>query len=257
MCSLPLRGAHAGDLPPHGYVPFAGEPVSPPTCCGRRSPGRPDATRPADRGRAALRDTASALAAAVEDGELPVPGPRGLGGAAGFLLGSVASAVVERAGRPVVLVRAEATREYRTDASGTATTAYRDVVLGLDLADPDDTVLTFAFDAASRRAPGLRVVRGRSPRPVGGHATDVRREPPALLAPWQDKYPGVDGTDEAVVGRPGAHPANASLDARPVAVGRRIRPARGAPHIGPVTYAAPRRSVAPVAVVPVAVVPHT
>uniref|UniRef100_UPI0018FEF46B alpha-L-rhamnosidase N-terminal domain-containing protein n=1 Tax=Streptomyces scabiei TaxID=1930 RepID=UPI0018FEF46B len=83
--------------------------------------------------------------------------------------------------------------------------------------------------------------------PVGDH----------VLAPWQDKYPGVDGTDEAVVGRPGAHPADASLDACPVAVGRRIRPARGAPHIGPVTYAAPRRSVAPVAVVPVAVVPHT
>ncbi|GHE55736.1 hypothetical protein GCM10017771_78360 [Streptomyces capitiformicae] len=39
-----------------------------------------------------------------------------------------------RAERPVLLVRAEAAREYRTDAfgSGLGTTAYRDVVLGLD-----------------------------------------------------------------------------------------------------------------------------
>ncbi|MEI5525629.1 universal stress protein [Streptomyces brasiliscabiei] len=257
MSFLPLRVVHADDLPPHGYVPFAGEPVAPPGADRSASLLRETVTRLAHRypglpieAERLPGHPASALVAAAEGTELLALGSRGLGRAAGFLLGSVASAVVARAGRPVVLVRAEATREYRTDASGPGTTAYRDVVLGLDLADPDDTVIAFAFDAASRRATGLRVVHGRSRRPLDGHATDAQGEPPALLAPWQDKYPGVDVTEEAVIGRPGAHLTDASLDASLVVVGRRIRPVRGAPHIGPVTYAVLRRSVAPVAVVP-------
>lgn len=43
-----------------------------------------------------------------------------------------------------------------TEASG----PYRDVVLGVDIREDCDAVIAFAFDAAARRAAGLRVVHG-------------------------------------------------------------------------------------------------
>ncbi|QYX75279.1 universal stress protein [Streptomyces akebiae] len=258
MYSVALRVVHADDLPPHAYVPFAGEQIAPLGADRSAALLRESVARLAHRhpglpieGERLPGHPASALVAVAEGSELLALGSRGLGRAAGFLLGSVAAAVVARAGRPVVLVRAEAASEYRTDASGTATTAYRDVVLGLDLGDPDDTVIAFAFDAAARRATGLRVVHGRgTPRPGDSGTAGGEQEPSALLAPWRDKFPGVEVTEEAVVGRAGARLVDASLDASLVVVGRRVRRAPLAPHVGPVTYAVVRRSVAPVAVVP-------
>ncbi|MDW4910733.1 universal stress protein, partial [Streptomyces sp. ADMS] len=84
-------------------------------------------------------------------------GSRGLGMVAGVLLGPVALAVVARAQRPVVLVRADdehgqKRRTRRFGGSGD-TTPYRDVVLGLDLRAPDGRVLGFAFDARVRTGP--------------------------------------------------------------------------------------------------------
>lgn len=120
----------------------------------------------------------------ARDAELLVLGSRGLSGVAGFLVGSVAMAAVAHTERPVVLVRAQ---ERAEDERPPGTTAYRPVVLGLDVRSPDDTVLEFAFDAAARRATSLHVIHGwslpllrvRTPRrpqaerrigrPEGGH----------------------------------------------------------------------------------------
>ncbi|MFD4605922.1 universal stress protein [Streptomyces sp. NPDC058464] len=259
MSDLPLRLVHVGDRQAHEYVPFAGEPVPP---------------AGADRSAALLRETAVrlhhrhpglraetdrlpgqpvvALVGAARDAELLVLGTRGPGAAVGFLLGSVASAVVARAEQPVVLVRAgaDAGGERVSDAIGAPSraTPYRDVVVGLDLSNADDTVLGFAFAAASRRAAGLRVVHGRSgPEELQDDPAAVRRR---LLSPWKAKFPGVEVTEESVIGDAGAHLADASREASLVVVGRRVRRAALGAHIGPVTAAVLRHATAPVAVVP-------
>ncbi|WP_139058277.1 universal stress protein, partial [Streptomyces prasinopilosus] len=75
------------------------------------------------------------LAKLAEDAELLVLGSRGLGGLAGFLVGSVGLAVVARTERPVVLVRAgeQAADEHEPDPTGipSAATRYRPVLLGV------------------------------------------------------------------------------------------------------------------------------
>jgi nucleotide-binding universal stress UspA family protein len=269
-----LRIVHAGEAPPHSYRPFAGEAVPPPgadrsthmlreteASLTYRHPGLPVI---ADQ---VAGQAAAGLVAAAEDAELLVLGSRGLGRTAGLLLGSVASAVVARAERPVVLVRAGAgsAAQNMAGARDTASrdTPYREVVLGLDLADPHDAVVEFAFAAASRRAAGLRVVHGWN---LPGHSavfadiSDPQREnAPAehaqqklvdTLSPWRDKYPGVEVTEEAVIGQAGAHLADASRTAALVVVGRKDRHASLGAHIGPVAHAVLRHASAPVAVVP-------
>ncbi|MFC4463657.1 universal stress protein, partial [Streptomyces xiangluensis] len=107
---------------------------------------------------------AEALTKAAEDAELLALGSRGLSGIGGFMVGSVGLSVVAHAERPVVLVRAgeQAADEHEADPVGipSAATPYRPVVLGLDSAGPDDSVIEFAFDAAARRSAVLRVVNG-------------------------------------------------------------------------------------------------
>lgn len=208
-----------------------------------------------------------ALLAAAEDAELLVLGSRGLGSVAGFLLGSVGLAVVARSRRPVVLVREgeRAEDEHLPDASGAASqaTAYRDVVLGLDLEDPHDAVIEFAFDAAARRAAGLRVVYGwnppRSSYDNSGALNDdlraeltgnVRRAFSDVLAPWRDKFPGVAVRGQGVIGKAGSHLTDASRDASLLVVGRKAAQSVVGARIGPVTHAVLHHATAPVAVVP-------
>ncbi|MFE9445582.1 universal stress protein [Streptomyces sp. NPDC006602] len=269
-----LRVVHAGEQQLHTYVPFGGEAVPLPGAdqSGRmlrevaaslayRHPGLRIVADPV------AGQPAAALVAAGRETELLVLGSRGLGRTEGLLLASVASAVVARARRPVVLVPAGGgvVDEPMADTSGagSGTTSYRDVVLGLDLHEPDDAVLGFAFDAAARRAAALRVVHGRS-RPaspassVGNQETGLEDEPAArprdrladTLRPWREKFPGVEVTEEAVIGRAGTHLADASRNASLVVVGRKIRHASLGPHIGPVTHAVLAHAAAPVAVVP-------
>ncbi|TQE33304.1 universal stress protein [Streptomyces ipomoeae] len=265
-----LRVVHAGEQQPHAYVPFAGEAVP--------APGADLSARMLREVAAALRhrhpglritaeqvdgQPTRVLRAAAEEGELLVLGSRGLGPAAGFLLGSVSSAVVARVERPVVLVRPSAgvTAQHGADASETA--PYREIVLGLDLNNPHDAVLGFAFGAASRRGADLRVVHGcsRPAYPVDVAGAPEERpgsEPPELLRvmlidtlrPWREKFPDVEVADEAVVGQAGSHLADASRNASLVVVGRKSRHALLGPHIGPVTNAVLHHSAAPVAVVP-------
>ncbi|GAA2473809.1 universal stress protein [Streptomyces longisporus] len=208
----------------------------------------------------------AALLAAAEEADLLVLGSRGLGTVAGFLVGSVSLAVVARAARPVVLVRAgeRAQDEHLQDASGGASTAtpYRDVLLGLDLDDPGDVLIGFAFDAALRRASGLQIIHGWSLPTSYGYGTvmdvglneelaeQVRHALTDTLRPWRDKFPGVEVHAQAVIGSAGRHLVHASRDAGLVVVGRSERHTSIGGHIGPVAHAVLQHAAAPVAVVP-------
>ncbi|MGW3095298.1 universal stress protein [Streptomyces sp. NPDC001102] len=246
-----LRAVYAGDQQPSAYRPFAGETVP--------APGEDRAERMLREVRATLTHRhpglhvttdrlegrpATALLEAARDAELLVLGSRGLGRTAGHLLGSVASAVLARAERPVVLVRAD----------DGADAVEGDVVLGLELHDQaDDSLLAFAFEAASRRGAALRIVHGwRLPAypDVLSAGTDEREVLDALLRPWREKYPTVEVTGEAVVGGAGPHLVDASRDAALVVVGHRGSHASAVGSVGPVTQEVVRHAVAPVAVVP-------
>ncbi|MGW1169071.1 universal stress protein [Streptomyces sp. NPDC001153] len=209
---------------------------------------------------------AEALVGVAKDAELLVLGSRGLGGIAGFLVGSVGLAVVAHAERPVVLVRAgeQAADEHETGAAGVRSTAtsFRPVVLGLDLGSPDETVIRFALDAAVRRDAPLRVVHGWNPTPY--HAYGMAPDPGVqqlladsdadalteVLAPWQQKYPDVQVVAQSRFGSPSNLLIDASREASLVVVGRRIRRAPAGAHVGPVTHAVLHHATAPVAVVP-------
>jgi nucleotide-binding universal stress UspA family protein len=209
---------------------------------------------------------ADILCEAAGPAELLVLGSRGLGGIGGFLAGSVSLAVVARAERPVVLVRAEerAADEHRTDPVGvpSAATPFRPVVLGLDIDDPDDTLLEFAFEAAVRRKAPLRAVHSWPEPPTSFYrfAGDVElydslaRGQAELLSkvlrPWRQKFPDVEVIESSRCGSAAQNVVEDSRDASLAVVGRRIRTGLFGDRIGHVTHAAIHHVTAPVAVVP-------
>ncbi|GAA2280229.1 stress-inducible protein [Streptomyces ruber] len=206
------------------------------------------------------------LCAAAQGAELLVLGSRGLGGAGGWLLGSVGLFVVARAERPVVLVRAgeQAADEHEMDPAGvpSAATVFRPVVLGLDTACPDESLLAFAFGAACRRATSLRVVHGWEAPPSSAYGLArgpgpdealARSETAALddvLRPWRQAFRRVEVSGRARCGSPAAQVIGACRDACLVVVGRRARRGPAGARIGPVTHAVLHHAAVPVAVVP-------
>ncbi|MFC9931933.1 universal stress protein [Streptomyces sp. NPDC127190] len=208
---------------------------------------------------------AEALVDAAKDADMLVLGSRRLGGVGGFLVGSVGLAVVAHSERPVVLVHAgeQAADEHERDPAGipSAATAFRPVVLGLDVAGPDEALIGFAFDAAARRSVPLRVVHVWNPPPY--YAYGMALEPAVeremakgdatilseVLRPWRQKYPDVEVVEQSQYGSPSLLLIDASHDASLVVVGRRIRHSSVGAHIGTVTHAVLHHSTAPVAVV--------
>lgn len=283
---VPLRLVHALRRPSFRHIPAQGS---------RKPPARPEGPgRAADRllSEAAARiarrhpglrigtervpaEPVSALLTAAEDAGLVVLGTRGAsGGLAGAPAGSVAQALVARGRRPVVLVPDGHLQDgdlggLRGGAPGSAsgTAACRDVVLGLDMTHPHDAVIDFAFDAALRRAAGLRIVHGWSAAPYSHGSSgpaDARRRAAgpaavtagptlsvdAVLDPWRNTYPGVEVAQQAVIGGAGSHLCDASQDASLVVIGRTRRRLPVGAGIGPVARALLGHGTAPVAVVP-------
>ncbi|MFF3612043.1 universal stress protein [Streptomyces sp. NPDC002580] len=205
------------------------------------------------------------LTEAAESAELLVLGSRAMGGVGGFMVGSVGLSTVAHTRRPVVLVRAEqqVSDEHEMDEVGipSAATAFRPVVLGLDIHHPDDELIEFAFDAAQRRATSLRVVHGWFPPPYYAYGMPVNpplHEALALsesqnlanaLRPWRHKYPDVEVVEESRYGSAALFIVDASHTASLVVVGRRVRRNPVGSHIGHVTHAVLHHSTAPVAVV--------
>ncbi|MGW2815921.1 universal stress protein [Streptomyces sp. NPDC001415] len=277
---VPLRLVHAWVWqPPYSYTPMAGVSAPEPVVEEQRLwaesvPRKAEADLSARH--PTLRITTDripdlpvpALLAASAETDLLVLGSRGLSGLTGFLVGSVGLAVVASTECPVVMVRAgeRAEDEHRpTDAAGLPSTGspFRDVVVGVDLEHPVDTVTDFAFEAAARRGAALRVVHTWTLPPYyygyGGAldptlATElggqVRHTLSDTLRPWREKFPGVEVIEQTPMGGAGPCLLDASRDASLVVVGRRHRRAPLGPHIGPVTHAVLHHASAPVAVVP-------
>ncbi|QTD96429.1 universal stress protein [Streptomyces cyanogenus] len=208
---------------------------------------------------------ADVLCEAAGLAELLVLGSRGLGGLSGFMVGSVSLGVVARAERPVVLVRAgeQAADEHRMDPAGVPSAAapFRPVVLGLDIDQPDDTLLEFAFDAAARRSAALRAVHAWPAPPASFHGFtadpalhDVLARGQAsllgkVLRPWREKFPDVEVIEAVRCGGAAQVLVDGSRDASLVVVGRRIRTGPFGARIGHVTHSALHHIAAPVAVV--------
>ncbi|MFD3742801.1 universal stress protein UspA [Streptomyces sp. CB00316] len=211
-----------------------------------------DVTTQMARGRAPAE-----LTAAANEAEVTVLGSRGLGGVVGFLIGSVSLAVVGRARRPVVLVRSGSP----SSGTGSGDTG-SGIVLGVDIEQPCDPLLAFAFGEAARRDEELRIVHSWSPSPAYGYTaildpgvgSGLGRKAAEGLAgmvrPWRSKFPAVRVTEQAVVGPAAAALVEASRSAGLLVVGRRSRRSPVGPHLGHVAHAAIHHSPAPVAVVP-------
>ncbi|MGW5122872.1 universal stress protein [Streptomyces sp. NPDC004069] len=209
----------------------------------------------------------AALLKATERAELLVLGSRGLSGFTGVLVGSVAQGVVATAPRPVVLVRAgEAAEDEHVpadDGSPSTRTGFRDVVLGIDLADACDEVLEFAFEAARLRHARLRVVYAwqppsaisLGPGDIGlindpAQAAEWRGFLSTVLKVWRDKYPEIEVLETVVEGKASTVLVRAASAASLLVVGRCRSERPTVPRIGPVTHAAVHHVRCPLAVVP-------
>ncbi|MFJ2564381.1 universal stress protein [Streptomyces sp. NPDC088770] len=209
----------------------------------------------------------AALLKATERAELLVVGSRGLSGFTGVLVGSVAQGVVATAPRPVVLVRAgeEAEDEHYPAGDGrpSTSTGFRDVVLGIDLADACDEVIEFAFEAARLRHARLRVVYAwqppsaisLGPGDIGlindpEQAEEWRGFLSAVLKAWREKYPNTEVLETVVEGGASTVLVRAASAASLLVVGRRLSGRPAVPRIGPVTHAAVHHVRCPLAVVP-------
>ncbi|MGY3205918.1 universal stress protein [Streptomyces sp. TE5632] len=201
----------------------------------------------------------AALVKAANDADLLVLGSRGLGRITGLLMGSVALGVVAKATRPVALVRA-ATAGEEEEAAGTDR---RDVVLGVDVTEPCDEVLAFAFEAARLRHARLRILHAwrapdrltLGPGEVGLVGEPQRAEEwlgflSAVLQVWREKYPDVEVLQTVVEGKPAGALMKAASGAELLVVGDRLTDRRGIPRTGPVTHAVIHRVGCPVVIVP-------
>lgn len=198
--------------------------------------------------------TADALAEAARDAELLVLGNRGRGGFAGLLLGSVSMRTLEFASCPTMIVRGE-----EKDPADS-------IVLALDIEDPAEETIGFAFaEAASRRA-RLRAVSvwdldwSGAPDPdtaddldraKGSAVADVRSALGRLLAPWQAKYPDVRLAIEVADGTPSGVLVAASTAADLVVAGAHRRgDGRLGMRVGPIAHTLLHHAACPVVIVP-------
>ncbi|MBB4984282.1 universal stress protein [Streptomyces nymphaeiformis] len=191
------------------------------------------------------------LVAVAEESDLLVLGSRALGGTTGYLIGSVGMSVAGLVERPVVLVRALDTSPPQGP-----------VVVGVDLRQPVDTVLGFAFEEAARRLARVQVVYAQQ-LPVYATlgpamvpdvrltvAPEIQRSLDDLLEPWRTKFPDVMATGRVTTGSAGQELVHTASDAALVVVGRRTRGSTLGARIGSVAHAVLHHSRSPVALVP-------
>ncbi|MCX2181422.1 universal stress protein [Streptomyces sp. SKN60] len=180
-------------------------------------------------------DAVPGLVTAADDADLLVLGSRALGAVAGYFLGSVGMTVAGLVERPVVLVR-------EGDPPGPLDGP---VSVGVDLREPADGLLGFAFDEAARRRGPLHVTYARRSAPP-----ELQRALDDLLLPWRAKYPELSVTARVVPASAGPELVRAAADASLAVIGRRIRRSPLSTHIGSVAHAVLHHSRAPVVLVP-------
>ena len=199
--------------------------------------------------------TAETLAGAARDADLLVLGNRGRGGFTGLLLGSVSIRALTMASGPTVIVRGSDGRPAGS------------VVLALDVEDPADEVVDFAFAEAARREALLRVIyvwgrygAGEADRPGDGIVSHV--PPPrvvaalktgmgTLLSPWRTRRPEVRLAVRIANGSPAAALTAATETADLIVTGAHRRgDGRLGMRPGPIVHTLLHHADCPVAVVP-------
>lgn len=179
-------------------------------------------------------------------------------GLAGMVLGSVSRYAVSHAPCPVVVVREEPAAGHQQIAVG--------------LRDPEDTTaaLGFAFEEAALRGAALVAVHAWYRFPSGPGAPpgvedmagalrqgldpdqvsdEAARRLADALAPWLDKYPGVQVRCEVVPGHPARVLASLSSHSDLVVLGRHGGPGAG-PRVSSIQHLVLNHAHGPVAVVP-------
>jgi nucleotide-binding universal stress UspA family protein len=198
--------------------------------------------------------TADALAEAARDADLLVLGNRGRGGFAGLLLGSVSMRTLTLASCPTMIVR------------GTPRKPSDSIVLALDIEDPADELIEFAFAEASLRGARLRAVSAWDLNWTGAadpgtsddldtakrHAVaDIRTTLERLLNPWQAKFPDVRLEIDVADGPPGAVLTGLSKKTDLIVAGAHRRgDGRLGTRPGPIVHTLLHHADCPVAVVP-------
>ncbi|MER5510760.1 universal stress protein [Streptomyces sp. NPDC002766] len=202
-------------------------------------------------------NTVDTLVGAGAEAEMLVLGSRGHGPVVGFLLGSVGQQVIAEAGRPVVLVRAG--DQPSAEAAG------REIVVGQQ-GDPEDSAdtLRFAFETASARGAGVRVVRAWTLPPVfayspgsmqildqaGGLEPFEKKALAAALRPWRERFPDVPVVEHVEMGSAGQVLLSVAARAQLMVVGRRAHRTAVGARIGSVAHGVLHHAECPVAVVP-------
>jgi nucleotide-binding universal stress UspA family protein len=197
---------------------------------------------------------AEALVEASRDADLLVLGNRGRGGFTGMLLGSVSMRALTLASCPTLVVRGKPREPL--DA----------VVLALDVEDPSDEVIDFAFTEAALREARLRVVNVWDLSWTGVDAPgadddlvrakkhameDIRAALERRLNPWHARHPDVRLAVEVADGTPSAVLTSLTEAADLIVAGAHRR---GDGHLGmrpgPIVHTLLHHADCPVAVVP-------
>lgn len=198
-------------------------------------------------------DPVAALCADSANAQEIVMGGRGVGGIAGLLIGSTATAVAQSAHCPVVVL---------PDESTAFVSERRSVVVGVEARGRDEDVLAFAFAEAAARGTDVVAVHAWQDAGVdsGLHtmsplldwadvAADAQRLLAESLAGWREKEPDVPVREVVVRERTAPALLAVGLTAQLLVVGR--TPHGRLPRFGSATHAVLHRAGCPVAVVPV------
>ena len=250
---LPLTVVHAWDL-------YVGSPVAVPmvdlgpvaqeTLDGGVEHVRKHAPDVPVRGVLECGRPAAKLIAAGENAQLIVLGPRGQGGFAGLVLGSVSAQVVAHAPCPVVIARGELDRHPETGAGH--------VVVGVDGSPASRAALAMAFTEADLHGLSVHALTAWESVPLKdlpplADEAGVRKAAVArldqIMIPLRELHPGVDTQAEVAAGSPRDVLLNASAAARLLVVGSRGLGGFRGLLLGSVSHALVQHAPCPVAVV--------
>ncbi|MFA1547936.1 universal stress protein [Actinomadura chokoriensis] len=201
----------------------------------------------------ALLECGQPAAKLIEAGKkaaLIVLGPRGLGGFAGLVLGSVSAQVAAHATCPVVIARGETDRRPGPGPGR--------VVVGVDGSPASQAALAMAFAEAELHGTSVLAVAAREPAqvkhlPPPADEADMRKAATErldqLMLPLQELHPGVHSEAEVVTGPPREVLLDVAEGARLLVVGSRGLGGFRGLLLGSVSHALVQHAPCPVAVV--------